>query len=66
MIGLDIWIIGSLSHQISHYIQMTIPAARDVVYTHCHACWKVGKMIIFCSLYGVHVRGLRAHVLNCT
>ena len=35
---------------------------RDVVYTHCHACWKVGKMIIFCSLYGVHVR---AHVLNC-
>ena len=24
-----IWITVSLSHQISHYIQMTIPAARD-------------------------------------
>ena len=26
----DIWITLSLSHQISHYIQMTIPAARDM------------------------------------
>ena len=25
----DIWITVSLSHQISHYIQTTIPAARD-------------------------------------
>ena len=25
----DIWITASLSHQISHYIQMTLPAARD-------------------------------------
>ena len=26
----DIWITVSLSHQISHYIQMTRPAARDM------------------------------------
>ena len=26
----DIWITLSLSHQISHYIQMTRPAARDM------------------------------------
>ena len=26
----DIWITLSLSHQISHYIQTTIPAARDM------------------------------------
>ena len=25
----DIWITASLSHQISHYIQMTQPVARD-------------------------------------
>ena len=30
IIAPDIWITLSLSHQISHYIQMTIPAARDM------------------------------------
>ena len=31
----DIWITASLSHQISHYIQMTIPAARDTPLCMC-------------------------------
>ena len=34
----NIWITASLSHQISHYIQMTIPADRDTplyMYPHC-------------------------------
>ena len=31
-----IWITASLSHQISHYIQMTKPAARDTPF--CVVC----------------------------
>ena len=57
----DIWITASLSHQISHYIQMTFPAASDVVYSHCHACWKVGKIAVFMACM---MLGLCAHVLN--
>ena len=57
----DIRFTASLSHQITHYTQMTLPAARDVVYTHCHACWKVGKIAVFMACM---LLGLCAHVLN--
>ena len=53
----DIWITVNLSHQISHYIQITRTAANYIAYT--LSCLLEGREDDI--LFGMHVRELCAH-----